>query len=77
MALASSHLTAALLCSRGVAVWLPWSRGGKVAGTNSASAFAAATTGVSEKICSEFCVHSAVVNFWNQKPSDAALESSL
>ena len=23
-----------------------------------------------------FCVQSAVVNFWNQKPSDAALESS-
>ena len=34
------------------------------------------TTGVGEEICCAFCVHSAVVNFWNQKPSDAALESS-
>ena len=33
-------------------------------------------TGVGKEICCAFCVHSAVVNFWNQKPSDAALESS-
>jgi len=32
--------------------------------------------GLSEKICRDFWARSAVVNFWNQKPSDAALEST-